>query len=67
MQIAHKIQSEELYVRKYRQRNSILPSVKKIDTLAGEFPSHTNYMYSTYHGSTDDTIVSRKKKKVIVL
>ncbi len=67
MQIAHRIKSDQSYVRKYRQRNSILPSVKKIDTLAGEFPSHTNYMYSTYHGHSDDTKVSRKKKKVIVL
>ena len=67
IQIADKIKVDQNYIRKYRQRHSIVPCVKKIDTLAWEFPSYTNYMYSTYHGNSDDTKVSRKKKKVIVL
>ena len=54
-------------VRSFRKKQSIVPCVKKIDTLAGEFPSYTNYMYSTYHGNISDHIPSKKKKKVIVL
>jgi len=67
MEIAKLIESTESYVRKYRLKNNIVPSIKKIDTLAGEFPSYTNYMYSTYHGKHNDRVPSRKKKKVIVL
>ena len=32
----------------------IVPFVKQIDTLAGEFPAMTNYMFLTYHGVEDD-------------
>lgn len=32
----------------------ITPVVKQIDTLAAEFPAHTNYLYVTYSGSADD-------------
>lgn len=66
-QIAKIIGTTELYVRKYRQKSDILPAIKKIDTLAWEFPSYTNYMYATYHGFSHDTKASRKRKKVIVL
>ncbi len=66
-QIGSIIHQSDMYVRKFREKNTILPAVKKIDTLAGEFPSFTNYMYSTYHGTSHDTKASRKKKKVIVL
>lgn len=67
IQIAKIINNTDTYVRNFRNKNSIAPVVKKIDTLAGEFPSYTNYMYSTYHGTVDDTQPSKKKKKVIVL
>lgn len=30
------------------------PCVKQIDTLAAEFPAHTNYLYMTYQGCEDD-------------
>ncbi|MEM1165927.1 MAG: carbamoyl-phosphate synthase (glutamine-hydrolyzing) large subunit [Planctomycetota bacterium] len=30
------------------------PVVRQIDTLAGEFPAQTNYLYLTYNGSQDD-------------
>ena len=32
----------------------ISPCVKQIDTLAGEYPAQTNYLYLTYNGSEDD-------------
>jgi carbamoyl-phosphate synthase large subunit len=32
----------------------IAPCVKQIDTLAGEYPAQTNYLYLTYNGTEDD-------------
>jgi carbamoyl-phosphate synthase large subunit len=45
---------DELDVRALRKKMGILPVVKKIDTMAAEFPAQTNYMYLTYHGSKSD-------------
>ncbi|XP_043962343.1 CAD protein [Gambusia affinis] len=53
-QIALAIQSTELAVRKLRHDYSILPVVKQIDTVAAEWPAHTNYLYLTYHGTEND-------------
>ncbi len=44
----------ELGVRALRKKHSIIPSVFSIDTLAGEFPAKTNYLYTTYWGSHND-------------
>jgi len=41
-------------VRSLRIQHGIVPSVKQIDTLAGEFPAQTNYLYMTYNGTADD-------------
>uniref|UniRef100_A0A3B3Z5U8 Uncharacterized protein n=1 Tax=Poecilia mexicana TaxID=48701 RepID=A0A3B3Z5U8_9TELE len=46
--------STELAVRKLRHDYSILPVVKQIDTVAAEWPAHTNYLYLTYHGTEND-------------
>jgi len=56
-------------VRIFRKKHGILPSVKQIDTMAAEYPAHTNYLYLTYHGNKDDINYSlkAKKKKIIVL
>uniref|UniRef100_A0A8C3A7P8 Carbamoyl-phosphate synthetase 2, aspartate transcarbamylase, and dihydroorotase n=1 Tax=Cyclopterus lumpus TaxID=8103 RepID=A0A8C3A7P8_CYCLU len=53
-QIAQAVQSTELVIRKLRHDWSILPVVKQIDTVAAEWPAHTNYLYLTYHGTEDD-------------
>uniref|UniRef100_A0A7N8X845 Carbamoyl-phosphate synthetase 2, aspartate transcarbamylase, and dihydroorotase n=1 Tax=Mastacembelus armatus TaxID=205130 RepID=A0A7N8X845_9TELE len=53
-QIALAVQSTELAVRKLRHDWSILPVVKQIDTVAAEWPAHTNYLYLTYHGIEND-------------
>ncbi len=45
---------DEMDVRKKRKEWGIVPVTKKIDTLAGEFPAKTNYMYMTYHGVKND-------------
>lgn len=55
-------------VRALRKGLRVLPVVKQIDTLAGEFPAETNYLYITYHGEGSDlTKGSTKKNKTIVL
>jgi len=41
-------------VRSFRIQNGIVPVIKQIDTLAGEFPAQTNYLYLTYHGQEHD-------------
>ncbi len=48
-----KNRSEEA-IRQQRLKWDIRPVVKQIDTLAGEFDATTNYLYTTYHGVTDD-------------
>lgn len=44
----------EFEIRKIRKSLKVLPSVFQIDTLAGEIPAKTNYLYLTYHGSHND-------------
>lgn len=53
-QIALAVGSDELAVRSRRKSFGIKPWVKKIDTLAAEFPANTNYLYTTYNASTHD-------------
>ena len=55
-----------LDIRAKRKELGVLPAVFKIDTLAGEFPAKTNYLYVTYHGSHND-IEPIGEKGVIVL
>ncbi|MEK7137162.1 MAG: carbamoyl phosphate synthase large subunit, partial [Patescibacteria group bacterium] len=45
---------DQLEIRALRKEHGIRPMVKQIDTLAGEFPARTNYLYLTYHGSEND-------------
>ena len=47
-------EKEELQIRKLRKNLRILPAVFAIDTLAGEVPAKTNYLYLTYHGEHND-------------
>ncbi|KAM3504802.1 hypothetical protein MY11210_008219 [Beauveria gryllotalpidicola] len=53
-QIANAVKSTEDEVRAYRLGFGIRPWVKRIDTLAAEFPANTNYLYTTYNGSSHD-------------
>lgn len=53
-QIAMYCGSSEAEVRKRRHQFNIRPWVKKIDTLAAEFPADTNYLYTTYNASSHD-------------
>ena len=53
-------------IRCMMKNKRIEPYVKNIDTLAGEYPSRTNYLYLTYDGVEDDVTPS-SRKKIIVL
>ena len=52
--MAEEAEDEILTVRARRKELGILPVVKQIDTLAGEFPAQTNYLYLTYNGVAHD-------------
>src|SRR3990167_5843493 len=67
--LAKALKKSEDEIRKFRKKQGILPKVKHIDTLAGEFPARTNYLYLTYHGEESESqrVRESKKKKAIVL
>ncbi|GAA6004391.1 hypothetical protein JCM10207_000703 [Rhodosporidiobolus poonsookiae] len=46
--------TSEYDVRAHRKSLKVTPFVKRIDTLAAEYPAHTNYLYTTYNASEHD-------------
>lgn len=52
--IAQLTGNTESAIRNLRIKNNIKPSIFQIDTLAGEFPAKTNYLYTTYNGNHND-------------
>lgn len=68
-QLAELTGREENEIRQYRKKLKVIPVVKQIDTMAGEYPAKTNYLYLTYHGTENDaqSIIKKDKKKMIVL
>lgn len=56
-----------MMAREYRKSLGIRPCVKQIDTLAGEYPAQTNYLYFTYNGIENDITYEKDGKSVIVL
>lgn len=65
-QIAKALNTSVEYIEKLREQNNIIPVVKLIDTLAGEWPAVTNYMYLTYNGTQDDIEFSSGNKLLII-
>jgi carbamoyl-phosphate synthase large subunit len=61
------INGKLMEVRNYRKSKNIIPYVKQIDTLAGEYPAQTNYLYMTYHGCEHDVEFMNDNQSVIVL
>jgi len=53
-QISLLVNCTEDEVRARRKSFNITPWVKRIDTLAAEFPASTNYLYTTYNASSHD-------------
>mmetsp|Transcript_3522 Transcript_3522/g.4947 ORF Transcript_3522/g.4947 Transcript_3522/m.4947 type:complete len:1624 (-) Transcript_3522:156-5027(-) len=64
-QIASYARCTEARVRRARLALGVKPAVKQIDTLGGEVPARTNYLYMTYHGDEADVVQS--ERAVIVL
>ena len=56
-----------LAIRSLRKNYGIVPVVKQIDTLAAEYPAHTNYLYVTYSGVASDIKFENDKRSIIVL
>jgi carbamoyl-phosphate synthase large subunit len=52
--IARAARRDEEEVRRERLAAGIRPRVRMIDTLAGEWPARTNYLYVTYRADADD-------------
>ena len=70
-QLAKLIGVNTIFIRQMRRRLEIQPYVKRIDTLAAEWPAITNYLYLTYSASEHDIDFNQENKnglkKVIVL
>jgi carbamoyl-phosphate synthase large subunit len=54
IQIADLVSDKEDIVRAHRKSLGVTPFVKRIDTLAAEYPATTNYLYTTYNASEHD-------------
>ncbi|NOY95516.1 MAG: carbamoyl-phosphate synthase large subunit, partial [Chlorobi bacterium] len=63
----NKIHEDLIKVRDTRKEKGIVPVVKQIDTLAGEYPAQTNYLYLTYNGTENDIQYINDNQSVIVL
>ena len=61
------LEVESIRVRNLRKKMGILPSVKRIDTVASEHPDLTNYLYLTYDGSDHDIPYYKNDRSVVVL
>ena len=55
----------ESEIRKWREKENIIPVYKLVDTCAAEFEAYTPYYYSTYETETE-TRPSTKKKIAII-
>ncbi|MDP9249525.1 MAG: carbamoyl-phosphate synthase (glutamine-hydrolyzing) large subunit [bacterium] len=57
---------KEMEIRNLRKKLGVTPFVFAIDTLAGEVPAKTNYLYLTYHGAHHD-VTPLRSDTIIVL
>ncbi|MBU6446102.1 MAG: carbamoyl-phosphate synthase (glutamine-hydrolyzing) large subunit, partial [Verrucomicrobia bacterium] len=64
--IARMKKRSEEEIRELRKQYKIIPFVKQIDTLAGEFDAETNYLYTTYSAIEHDVSPSKKKPTVVL-
>jgi carbamoyl-phosphate synthase large subunit len=55
-----------LEIRALRKQAGITPAILQIDTLAGEFPSDTNYLYMTYNAQHND-VEPLQQEGVVIL
>ncbi len=64
--IAQLAGTTELAVRERRAALGLRPHLARIDTLAAEFPTETNYVYATYHASASEVPASTKPRLMIL-
>ncbi len=63
--LAKLLNSDETSVRLHRHALGVRPVFKRVDTCAGEFPTSTAYLYSTYEDECE--ALPSDKKKIMVL
>ena len=61
------MEKDSLRVRAARKKAGVLPSVKRINTVASDDPELTNYLYMTYDGSEHAVPYFKNEKSVVVL
>ncbi|MFH2001520.1 MAG: carbamoyl-phosphate synthase (glutamine-hydrolyzing) large subunit, partial [Planctomycetota bacterium] len=66
-QISRLLERSEASVREQRRKTGVVPRIKRIDTLAAEYPAKTNYLYLTYNGDDDDVEFGGDDKPIVVL
>ncbi len=64
---AGNMEKENIRVRNHRKKLNIVPTVKRINTIASEQPELTNYLYLTYDGTEHDIPYYKNDKSVIIL
>ncbi len=65
--IGRRTGENEAAVRERRISLAVLPRPRRIDTLAGEFPAATNYLYLTYGGDGPEIEPEERGRPVMVL
>jgi len=65
--LARHLGTDEETIRAQRIAAGVLPRVRQIDTLAGEFPAKTNYLYMTYGGERSDIEPEAQGRPIVVL
>jgi carbamoyl-phosphate synthase large subunit len=66
VQIGRLLERSEEEIRVLRRKYKLHPRVKRIDTMAAEYPAVTNYLYLTYNGDTDDVAFGEEKPVVVL-
>jgi carbamoyl-phosphate synthase large subunit len=67
--LAQILSCNEQQVRNYRLEQGVIPIYKRIDSCAGEFPSDTAYLYSSYESPTSlcEARPDANAKKIMIL
>lgn len=65
-QIAEIMESSENVIRYKRKEFGVSPFVKRIDTVAAEWPATTNYLYLTYNGSSHDVTFAPAQHTMVI-
>jgi carbamoyl-phosphate synthase large subunit len=60
------VNASEADVRAARVAHDVRPYLAQIDTLAGEYPAETNYLYFTYHADRHDVAPSGKRSVLVL-